>query len=171
MTRPNRDLDQAGHTLQSVIALNLTNALEHIARELSILDGFPERGEQANVQATSELTSVERHADARYALTEARETLRDHKAQVLQSIRELNEYINVVMRMRQPRNVTQPKAKEGLCCSNQAGKAGAIEEWGDALCLDMGMSNRGGLCYKHWMAWYRYRKATGVDTSKDFEPA
>ena len=167
MARPNRDLDQAGHTLQHVVALNLTLALEHIARELSTLDGFPERGEQANVKASSELTSVERHADARFTLTDAREQLRDHKAQVLQSIRELNEYINVVMRMRQPRNVTKPKSNDGLCCAGQHGKEGAVE-WGDPMCFRM--ADKVGMCSLHYQRWRKHCEAKGIDRSRDFQP-
>ena len=168
MTQPNRDLEQAGWQLQSIVAVNLTNALAHCVRELSILDGFSERGDTVHVTASSEMTTVERQADARWQMTNAREDLRDAKAHVLLAIRELNELCNQVMRMRQPKQVTKPDKKEGLCCSNQSGKEGVVE-WGDPLCLDT--PTKGGLCARHYMAWYRARQKAGVDISKDFEPA
>lgn len=168
MTAPNVDLWQAGTALQGYVAQNLTAALQHIARELSALDGFPERGDNVSVSATSELTSVERHADGRWQLTSAREDLRDHKAAVLLAIRELNEAINAAMRIRAPRDVTQPNKKTGLCCSNQLGKHGVLE-WGDPLC--MMTAAKAGLCQAHYMAWYRARIRDGIDTSRDFEPA
>ena len=167
MTQPNVDLWQAGASLQGYIAQNLTAALQHIARELSALDGFPERGDQLSVRASAEMTSVERHAEGRWALTNAREDLRDRKAAALLSIRELNEAINEAMRLRAPRDVTQPNKNQGLCCSNQLGLH-AVIEWGDALCLRLPVKK--GLCEKHWKAYYRACERDGVDRTKDYEP-
>ena len=169
MTQPNRDLSQAAHTLETIVAVRLTAALEHVHRELSALDGFPSRGEQVHVRASSELTSVESQADARWQMTDAREELRDLKDEVLLSIRTLSERCDAVMRLRLPREITKPDNKEGLCCSNQQGKH-AAHEWGDGTCLAHGLTNRGGLCETHWKAWYRARKRDGIDTSKDFTP-
>lgn len=167
MTQANRDLEQAGWQLQTLVAVALTNALSHVQRELSVLDGHPERGEQVPVRASAELTTVERTADARWALTDAREELRDAKANVLLAIRELNELCNRVLRMRQPKVVTKPDDTKGLCCSNQAGKHGVVE-WGDPLCLRNGV--KAGLCGAHYQAWYRARLRDGIDTTKDYEP-
>jgi hypothetical protein len=171
VTQPNRDLYQAGAALCDYVATNLTKALEHVQRELSTLDGFPGGSDPGmKVTASSELTSVERTADARWAMTDAREQLRDLKAQVLVSIRELNEYINEVQRMRVPKVVVKPEDKrKDACCSSQVGKHGVLE-WGDPLCMDLGLSNRGGLCERHWKAWYRARKKADIDTSADFTP-
>lgn len=168
MTQPNVDLWQAGQQLANHVALNLSAALEHIQRELSIIDGFPERGEQVAVRASAELTTVERAAEARWQLTDAREQLRDQKATVLREIRDLNEYINLVMRLRVPKQVTKPDAKDGLCCSNQAGRHGVIE-WGDPLCTRN--PTKSGLCEPHYRKWLAARQRDGVDTSKDYEPA
>ena len=44
MTSPNRDLDQAGHSLQMVIAVSYSNTQDHIRREMSLLDGYGARG-------------------------------------------------------------------------------------------------------------------------------
>ena len=169
MTRPNRDLWQAGAALQDYIATNLTAALEHINRELSILDGYPAGNDEPNVTATSELTTVERTADARWQLTNAREDIRDHKAAVLVAIRELNEYINLVSRMRVPRTVTRPEdKKKDLCCSGQMGKHKSIE-WGNPDCLMPAVKK--GLCQSHYDAWRYACIRDGVDRSADFQPA
>jgi len=55
------------------------------------------------------------------------------------------------------------------CRDGQLGKDGTIE-WGDPLCVDP--SEKQGLCSKHYMRWYRWRKANGLDTDGMFaEPA
>lgn len=168
MPQPNRDLWQAGAALQDYIAHSITAALEHIHRELTILDGYPSGNDEPNVTATAELTSVERTADARWSLTNAREDLRDAKAQVLKDIRELNEMANSILRMRVPRETKQPDKTKQCCAAGQVGKEGAIE-WGDPLCLMPAV--KGSMCQAHYYAWYRHRKAHGIDTSRDFEPA
>jgi len=170
VTQPNRDLWQAGAQLQDYIATNLTNALAHIIQELSILDGFPERGDTVQVTASSELTSVERAADARWALTNAREDLRDAKARLLTDIIALNRMCNQVIAMRAPKVVTKPEDKLKDCCANgQKGLDGAIE-WGDPLCLLPAVKK--GMCQGHYFKFWRWSKEHGVDrTAKDFEPA
>jgi hypothetical protein len=170
VTQPNRDLYQAGAALCDYVATNLTKALEHVQRELSTLDGYGGGSDPGmKVTASSELTSVERTADARWAMTDAREQLRDLKAQVLVSIRELNEYINEVQRMRVPKVVVKPEDKKrDLCCSNQAGKEGVLE-WGDPLCMMPGV--KGGMCQAHYFRWYRHRADKGIDVTKDHMPA
>ena len=54
------------------------------------------------------------------------------------------------------------------CCDGQVGKEGTIE-WGDATCQDM--PTKSNLCGRHYFAWYRWRRANGVDTSRMFEAA
>ena len=168
MTKPNRDLEQAGWTLTNVVAISLTSALEHIQRELSVLDGFSSGGPEVVVSASADLTGPERHADARWQMTNAREDLRDAKAAVLVSIRDLSELCQAVLAMRVPKVVVKPEdRKKDLCCSHQSGKH-AVVEWGDALCMMPGV--KAGLCQAHYMAWYRARVRDGIDTAKDFEP-
>lgn len=167
----NRDLYQAGAALQDYVAQNLTNALAHIVRELATLDGFS-GGQDPGMKVTSssELTTVESQADSRWMMTNAREDLRDAKAQVLHSIRELNDLCNQVLKLRQPKVVVKPEDKLKDCCANgQKGLDGAIE-WGDPLCLLSGVKK--GMCQAHYMRYYRWSEAHGVDRSgKDFEPA
>lgn len=55
------------------------------------------------------------------------------------------------------------------CRDGQLGKDGTIE-WGDPLCSDP--SEKHGLCARHYMRWYRWRRANGLDTGDMFaEPA
>ena len=164
MTKPNRDMYQAGQTLQDITAPNLTAALEHLNREIHACDGFPEKGEQLGVHAESELTPTERAADMRYTLRNHVEDLRDAKAKVLADLRALNDAINAAMRIRAPRPT--PTKPSGMC--DQTGKEGAIE-WGDPLCPMPAV--KGGMCQAHYTRWRRHRIANGIDTSKDYEPA
>ena len=168
MTRPNRDLEVAGWSLQQVVAVSLTAALEHVHRELSTLDGFSSGAPEVSVHASAELTGPEWYADARWGLTSAREDLRDAKAAVLVSIRHLSELCTKVQTMRAPKVVVKPDdAKRDLCCSHQSGKH-AVIEWGDPLCMMPGV--KAGLCQAHYMAWWRARTRDNIDVSKDHEP-
>jgi hypothetical protein len=165
VTKPNRDLYQAGQTLQDITAPNLTAALEHLARELHACDGWAEKGEQLGVHSEAELTPTERAADLRYELRNAVEDLRDAKARFLLELRNINDAINQAMRMRAPRP-TQPSKPTGMC--DQTGKEGAVV-WGDPLCPATAV--KGGMCQAHYTRWRRHRIAMGIDTSKDYEPA
>ena len=165
MTKPNRDLDLAGHMLQHVVAANLSHALAHLLQEIHNIDGFPERGEQLGVHATSELTATERSADVRYQLRLMVEDLRDAKANTLQSVRELNELCVRAIKVRVPKNVKAPGKPQGLC--DQTGKEGNIE-WGDPLCMMPAV--KGGMCQAHYQRWYRHRVSLGIDVSGDHQP-
>ena len=168
MPKPNRDLEVAGWSLQQVVAVSLTAALEHVQRELSTLDGYSSGAPEVAVHASAELTGPERYADARWGLTSAREDLRDAKVAVLVAIRELSELCTLVQGIRAPKVVVKPDdTKRDLCCSHQSGKH-AVIEWGDALCIMPGVKS--GLCQRHYMAWWRARQRDGIDVSKDHEP-
>lgn len=168
MSKPNRDLDQAGWTLQAIVAVQLTAALDHVQRELSAIDGFGSGAPEVAIRSSSDLTGPERYADARWALTDAREQLRDAKDAVLESIRDLHELCRRVLIMRTPKVVVKPEdTKRDLCCSHQSGKH-AVIEWGDAHCFMPGVKS--GLCQRHYMAWWRARTRDGIDISKDHEP-
>ena len=169
MPKPNRDLEVAGWSLQQVVSVSLTAALEHVQRELSTLDGYSAGAPEVAVHASAELTGPERYADARWGLTSAREDLRDAKVAVLVAIRELSELCTLVQGMRAPKVVVKPDdTKRDLCCTHQQGKHANVE-WGDVLCMMPGV--KAGLCQKHYQAWYRARLRDGIDVSKDHEPA
>lgn len=186
MTQPNRDLEQAGWTLQQIVAVQYTAAQDHIRRELSTLDGYPSGGGsservsgggakwrvQQDAHGDAEeiaVTGTERDAVARMDLWAAGEGLRLTQVRLLTVLRELNDMCNQVQRMRQPKVVTKPEdQKRNLCCSGQTGKH-AVIEWGDPLCLMPGV--KAGLCQAHYMAWWRARRRDGIDTSRDHEPS
>lgn len=166
MSAPNRDLEQAGHSLSTIIAVNLTAALEHVRRELAVLDGFPERGDQVAVRASSEMTSVERAVDQRYVLLSAREDLRDRKQAVLVAIRELNDLINHVSRLRAPKSAPERRT---LCRDGIVGKDGAHLSradggWSDEQCFNHPYAQ--GLCEPCYRRWLRWKKTQGTDTER-----
>lgn len=167
MTRPNRRATDAGHTLQHVIARQVADALDHLRRELSLLDGYGTGSPEVAVQATAELTPVEAVADARLTITRTETQIRSDLNEIIEGIHDLHRLCNQALAMRQPRNVRKPDEAE-LCAHGQRGKEGALE-WGDPLCPLPGV--KGGMCQAHYYRWYRHRVDHGVDTSRDFEPA
>lgn len=167
MSRPNRRAEDAGHTLQHVVARTVSDALDHIRRELSLLDGYGTGSPEVAVTATAELTPVEAVADARLTLTSTEEQIRNDLAELVTGVHDLHQLCIQAIAMRQPRNVRKPDEAQ-LCSHGQRGKEGAIE-WGDPLCPLPGV--KGGMCQAHYYRWYRHRVDIGVDTSRDFEPS
>lgn len=168
MTKPNRQAEEAGHTLSTIIATNITNALEHLARELTTCDGFGERGDSVTVSASSESTTTERAAMARYDLLEMRETLRDDLTEVMEAIRRLNWTTQKAMRLRAPKNVTQPNQAK-LCRDGitDATRQGAIE-WHDPTCMMTG--TKVGLCQKHYDARRYWLTTHGIPDTGEHLP-
>lgn len=56
-------------------------------------------------------------------------------------------------------------ARPPECRDGQTGKDGTIE-WGDVLCCSP--AEKSGLCAKHYMAWYRWRRNNGGDVTGMF---
>ena len=166
MTKPNRKAEEAGHTLSTVIALNITNALEHLSRELSVCDGFPERGDTVAVATSGGDTSTERAMMARYELTEMRESLRDDLTAALDAIRKLGWTAQAAMRLRAPHNAVQPNTAK-LCRDGITDKTrqGSIE-WHDPTC--MMPAAKLGLCQRHYDA--RRYWLTSHDITLEDEP-
>ena len=168
MTKPNRQAEEAGHTLSTIIATNITNALEHLARELTTCDGWPEHGDSVTVSASSESTTTERAAMARYEMREMRETLRGDLTEVMEAIRRLNWTTQKAMRLRAPKNVTQPNQAK-LCRDGitDATRAGAVE-WHDPVCMMTG--TKLGLCQRHYDARRYWLTAHGIPDTGEHLP-
>lgn len=167
MTQPNRRAADAGHTLQHVIARQVSEALDHIRRELTLLDGYSTGSPEVAVTATAELTAVEGVADARITLTRTEQQIRTDLNAIVEGVHDLHRLCVQAVSMRQPRNVRKPDDSQ-LCAHGQRGKEGAIE-WGDPLCVLPAV--KGGMCQAHYYRWYRHRIENNIDTSRDFEPA
>lgn len=160
MNKPNRKAEEAGHTLSTVIATNITNALDHLARELSVCDGFGERGDTVAVATSAGDTSTERAMLARYELTEMRESLTDDLTAALDAIRKLGWTAQAAMRLRAPHNAVQPNTAK-LCRDGITDKTrqGSIE-WHDPTC--MMPSAKLGLCQRHYDARRYWLTTNGV---------
>lgn len=167
MSRPNRRLLDAGHTLQQVVAHTVSDALDHIRRELTLLDGYSTGSPEVAVQSTAELTPVEAVADARLTLTTTEQQIRNDLNELVIGVHDLHRLCIQAIAMRQPRNVRKPDEAQ-LCAHGQRGKEGALE-WGDPLCVLPAV--KGGMCQAHYYRWYRHRVDNNIDTSRDFEPA
>jgi hypothetical protein len=147
----------------------------HIANELSVL-GWPQRSGNEG-RGTSELTTVERDADAVYRLTAIREDVRDQVVAVLMDYRGFCAHLTALgIILQTARTSGLSKAERAalrkttldVCCDHQVGRH-AVAEWGDPLCSLSG--TKAGLCAAHYMTWYRARLRDGIDTSQDHQPA
>lgn len=160
MSKPNQRAEQAGHRLQQIIAPNITAALEHIIRELSVCDGWPERGDSVAVSSSLGASTTERAMQARYELTEARERLRDKLNETIDAIDSLGWEALSILRMRVPRD-EKPPATEKLCRDGitDATRTGSLE-WHDPTC--MMPSVKLGLCQRHYDARRYWCQTHGV---------
>ena len=171
--------------------LHIADMLEHI--------GWPQRSSDTEIVSGSnrgdavrytdddgeeqtdyiEFTAVERAGEQSYALTSIREDMRDQVAATLRAYTEFCGHIKALM------VVTHTASRTGLskadrealkadavhpsvCSDNQVGKH-AVDEWGDGICILPGV--KGGLCQRHYYAWYRARQRDGIDTTRDHEEA
>jgi hypothetical protein len=161
VTKPNRRAEEAGYTLQTIIAANISNALDHLTRELSVCDGFGERGESVSVSSSTESTTTERAMMARYQLTEMRESLRDALNEAIEAINRLNWTTQQAMRIRSPRDVVQPK-QDKLCRDGitDATRQGSLE-WHDPTCMKT--ADKLGLCSAHYMARRRWAENNAIE--------
>lgn len=107
-----------------------------------------------------DLTSVESAVEARLRVER---WIADVEAQCKLIASTAKEALDSGRRLAGTRLATPDKPRE--CRDGQTGKDGTIE-WGDPLCVEP--SEKSGLCSKHYMAWYRWRRATGVDTDGMF---
>lgn len=112
-----------------------------------------------------ELTATERAAEARLHLRNRLASIEADASVIADTAHRLLREGNSLLAHRTPRDTASPPQQ---CRDGQLGKDGTIE-WGDATCLDT--ATKSSLCGKHYMAWYRWRKANGIDTSKMFEAA
>jgi hypothetical protein len=111
------------------------------------------------------LTVVERAADVRYREGLHREEIRDRLDGLEITVRELQRYLRQVIGRPTADDITQPVP---MCRDNQMGKH-AADEWGDPLCPMT--SDKGGLCSRHYKAWWTARRRDGINVRSDHEPA
>jgi hypothetical protein len=109
----------------------------------------------------AELTTVERLASQQQHIDRQLRDLSDNLNAVVLTLRNLHRDCDATCSTRTEHVIDQ-------CRDGQVGKDGTLD-WGDATCQDG--ATKGGLCSRHYMAWYRWRQANGVDTSRMFQPA
>lgn len=168
--QPNQRALTLAHRLEAIIAVNITNGVRQLQGERQAAQQGPARGE-TNGRSTSETSTTERNANEAYRLGLMIEDIRDAIAGAEIAVKHLDDLTMQACKTRAfntPVHRDDEPPKVTLCRDQQHGRAGAIE-WGDPLCLHSPVKS--GLCGAHYMQWYRYRKAHGVDTDKDFEAA
>ena len=166
--KPNKTATDAAYRLEAIHAPNLTAALEHLLRELSLADGYGERGESVNVTSSAELTPTEAAANARYELGMMREELRDALTVAVDGIDKLGWVIQRAMRLRAPRGVQAANAAK-LCRDGltDASRPGAVE-WHDPTCCAGAVSR--GLCKPHYDAMRYWRATHGLEPLAELDP-
>jgi len=166
------DLDRLGwvaenqavrlHELAISVDTYLT-AADVLRRDL----GWPGSSDNPRVSGGGDtLTSVERAADHLWHINANWEDVRDAVAALVAHRNAETDLCNAVAHL--VKHGKDLAAQNPPCCDSQVGKHG-VEHWGDALCPLPGVKS--GLCSRHYMAWYRARRADGIDTSRDHEQA
>ena len=160
--KPNKTATDAAYRLEAIHAPNLTAALEHLVRELSLADGYGERGESVSVTSSAELTPTEAAANARYELGMMREELRDALRDAVEGIDRLGFVIARAMRLRAPKGTTAPNAAK-LCRDGltDATRAWALQSKDHATC-SAGQVSR-GLCRVHYDQMRYWRATHGLE--------
>lgn len=163
--RPNRHLIDLATTILNITAPAVAAALTNAAREIHVLDSTPtysggggSRGGNTISDPTGDATVARTNIDRDVTVIN----------DLMRSLIETNHELIVAANRLATRNQAPQKNQQQLCRDNQTGKAGTIQ-WGDPLCPLP--STKSGLCSKHYMAWWRYRTAHGIDTSNDHQPA
>jgi hypothetical protein len=189
--KPNERVMQLAWQLERQLAMNVTAALEAINERLAHADGYPTQTIGASPpDATparklegpcpngdcrhhrpcpnhdgATLTPTERAADIHYRETAAREEIRDRIEGIVISVASLDAYLRTVIGRPHAEDITQPVP---MCRDNQVGKH-AVDEWGDPHCPMT--ADKGGLCQRHYLAWWRARDRDGINVRGDHEPA
>jgi len=161
--RSNRIID-AGWLLSEIVGPKRDSLYAHLRREALICDGHTGDSGEPSVSTSRNASVTERAAMQLYDIRNLEQDLNYLEGEMLLAIRHYAEHQQKVERFRA--GGVAPTKPSGMC--DQTGKEGAIE-WGDPLCPMPAV--KGGMCQAHYTAWYRHRKANGIDTSKDYEPA
>lgn len=160
-TRPNPRVQGTGYWLADVLALRVTEALDHLHREHVICDGFPAKGETAG-RGNSDSTTTEAAAIARQYITRQAEDLKDAIDGLVISANHLAAMITEATKTRAPDIV-----KIARCRDNQIGREGAIV-WGNPTCLEIPV--KAGYCSACYQRERRWRATQGLE-ARDVEPA
>lgn len=132
---------------------------DHIHRELALCDGYPGGSDAPKVRAASELTPVERVAEARLRLTRHRDQLTDDLATIASIAH------NMITRAERTLGIRVPVPR----CTGGFGREGHLE-WGDPTCGNVPSnpestvagSARREMCDKHRIAEGRWRQANNL---------
>lgn len=175
MTRPRSNRQYVALAeLMLILARESADALEHLLIERAAVDGWSASMRSDGMPRSASVgTIVERQIvtladiDAQLAqVSDDMTAIASLTASALAVCRYAKGYRVAPLTEDERRDFPTPELS--LCKDNQTGKEGA-NSWGDGVCLMP--SVKAGLCQAHYMAWYRARRAAGIDTSHDFAPA
>lgn len=135
-------------------------ALHHLDREIAVVDGYG-AGQVYEVEprGQSELTPVERAAEARIRLGSVRVQLVDDRDAILSLVCSALKVARDAVGYRAP-------VETERCRDNQRRRDGAME-WGREWCEEL--PNKAGLCWACYQRERRWREAHGM-TGRDLAP-
>lgn len=153
---------------EHITAQKVTDAINQLrSQRASALIYGPDVGESAG-RSTNTTSTTERNAEEGQRLSLLIDNLYDAIDGLEIAHKHLLHLAEEGVKTRAFSAPPEPPVEQVVCRDNQHGKAGVIE-WGDPLCLVAPI--KGGMCNKHYMAWYRFRKEHNIDTSHEFAAA
>lgn len=149
---PNRRASDAAWKLGDLLAPRITTVLAHLRRELAIVDGWGGATMSDGMpRGSSDLTGVERAADARLTIGQHLAQIEDDLNAVCSLIDSLGHTLERASRLRAPE---KPLDAPVACRDAQPGRDGALE-WGDPLCTSLAV--KAGLCSACYQRERRWR--------------
>lgn len=145
------------------------DTIEHLDHQLASIDGWPTRGDTVNVQATSELTSVEASANARlrYSTVTA-----DIEAGITLITVTIHDLLNTCHHELRKRTISSAPRTDRICdCSGREGAIVPLDEggWADPTCREH--ATKAGLCGRCYFRERRWRQSNGLPTRQDNDAA
>ena len=166
-TRPSKPLVESGDLLAGLVAQSHADARAHLLEQLTLCDGYGERGESVAVHTSGVSNPTASAALARDEITARLDALTARERETADAVRRHLWANQADMRYRAPQDATAaPTAK--LCCDGltDSTRPGAIE-WFDPTCKAGAVTR--GLCRKHYNAMYYWRSTHGLEPVPETE--
>lgn len=158
--RPNDRVVRLGVMLVNQVALDVAEAQVHLHNEHRA-STWPSHGESVGGPSSSSSTATETSAMARIEFGDEIDDLEDAIWGAEIAVKHLARKAKAALDARAPQS-------EGVkrCADAQVGRDAPL--WSNDLKC-RALPDKNGLCQRHYSAWYRYRKAHGLDTSQYYE--
>jgi hypothetical protein len=163
MGRPNQRTRTLGVTLTDHLAPAVTLVLDHLAQGRSACDGLRARTFGSGRGGSGIGSSTEWAALRSERYVEQTAAIREAIDAVETATKHLAVLVFGGLGMPVPAADGVSRCKEG-----QHGRDAAA--WSDDVACTA-LPDKARLCHRHYIAWYRYRRANNIDTTGDFQPS